>query len=82
MIVMEKALCAKFSSDPELRKLLKSTDGAVLIEASPHDLFWGAGRNGAGQNNLGCLLMKLRSRLLSGPNGSASRSTPLTASLP
>lgn len=61
---MQIALQAKFSTYPALRDLLLSTAGAVLMEASQNDLFWGAGRCGSGENMLGQLLMQLRSQFL------------------
>ena len=61
---METALQAKFCTYPGLRDLLLSTAGAVLVEASQNDLFWGAGRDGNGENKLGLLLMQLRSHFL------------------
>eukprot|EP00249_Psilotum_nudum_P007571 c20661_g1_i3 orf=333-2045(+) len=63
LAVMYSGLKTKFSSYPFLRSLLLSTSGHILIETSPHDLFWGAGREGEGLNHLGRLLMKLRSVL-------------------
>lgn len=48
----------------DLNSLLCSTVGFILVEASPHDLFWGGGREGEGLNYLGRLLMKLRSENL------------------
>jgi diaminohydroxyphosphoribosylaminopyrimidine deaminase / 5-amino-6-(5-phosphoribosylamino)uracil reductase len=44
--------------------MLRSTSGSILVEASPHDLFWGGGREGEGLNYLGRLLMQLRSEIL------------------
>jgi diaminohydroxyphosphoribosylaminopyrimidine deaminase/5-amino-6-(5-phosphoribosylamino)uracil reductase len=44
--------------------MLLSTAGSILVEASPHDLFWGGGREGEGLNYLGRLLMQLRSEIL------------------
>ncbi|MFS8030496.1 putative riboflavin biosynthesis protein RibD [Helianthus anomalus] len=41
--VMYKALKCKFSIYPHLNSMLLSTAGCVLVEASPHDLFWGGG---------------------------------------
>jgi diaminohydroxyphosphoribosylaminopyrimidine deaminase/5-amino-6-(5-phosphoribosylamino)uracil reductase len=64
MSAMERALRAKFSTYPVPRDLLLSTAGAVLVEASQNDLFWGAGRSGNGENKLGLLLMQLRSQFL------------------
>ncbi|ERN12804.1 hypothetical protein AMTR_s00043p00232340 [Amborella trichopoda] len=62
--VMYRALKCKFSTYPHLKSLLLSTVGSVLVEASPHDLFWGGGREGEGLNYLGCLLMQIRSEFL------------------
>ncbi|XP_020243908.1 riboflavin biosynthesis protein PYRR, chloroplastic isoform X1 [Asparagus officinalis] len=62
--VMYEALKCKFSTYPHLNAMLRSTAGSVLVEASPHDLFWGGGRDGEGLNYLGRLLMKLRSEIL------------------
>lgn len=62
--VMYRALKCKFSIYPHLNLMLLSTAGSVLVEASPHDLFWGGGREGEGLNYLGRLLMQLRSEFL------------------
>ncbi|KAA8536651.1 hypothetical protein F0562_029129 [Nyssa sinensis] len=62
--VMYRALKCKFSIYPHLNSMLLSTVGSVLVEASPHDLFWGGGREGEGLNYLGRLLMQLRSEFL------------------
>ena len=35
-----------------------------LVEAAPHDFFWGRGIDNSGSNHLGALLMKVRSQLL------------------
>ncbi|QCE12474.1 riboflavin biosynthesis protein PYRR, chloroplastic [Vigna unguiculata] len=75
--VMYEALKCKFSTYPHLKTLLLSTAGSVLVEASPHDLFWGGGRDGEGLNYLGRLLMKLRSEFL-GESSSSSETSSLT----
>ena len=62
--VMYRALKFKFTTYPYLSSMLLSSAGSVLVEASPHDLFWGGGRDGEGLNYLGRLLMQLRSELL------------------
>ncbi|MBA0555042.1 hypothetical protein Golob_014105 [Gossypium lobatum] len=72
--VMYRALKCKFSIYPHLNSMLLSTAGSVLVEASPHDLFWGGGRDGGGLNYLGRLLMKLRSEFL-GESSAASENT-------
>ena len=58
--VMEKAVRAKFQQNPELRALLLATGESEIVEDSAHDLFWGMGRNGQGENQMGRLLMKVR----------------------
>jgi ribA/ribD-fused uncharacterized protein len=60
--VMRHALQRKFA-DPALRRLLLSTGDRLLVEASPHDKYWGCGRDGQGRNRLGVLLMELREEL-------------------
>ena len=39
------------------------TVAAAIVEASPHDAYWGGGRDGKGSNHLGRLLMELRADL-------------------
>ncbi|KAK4791033.1 hypothetical protein SAY86_031446 [Trapa natans] len=76
--VMYRALKCKFSIYPHLNSMLLSTVGSVLVEASPHDLFWGGGREGEGLNYLGRLLMQLRSEFL-GEYYKSGESTILSA---
>jgi ribA/ribD-fused uncharacterized protein len=40
---MSKALHAKFSQHPELRKELLDTGDKVIGEANPRDTYWGIG---------------------------------------
>jgi len=60
--VMEEILRDKFS-DPHLKNKLLSTEDKILYEGNWwHDDFWGVDdKTGKGQNNLGKLLMKIRS---------------------
>lgn len=78
--VMRSALQQKFSQHAGPRTLLLSTvegasgveeanGGLQLVENSPHDLFWGCGRDGTGQNMLGQLLQETRSALLEADAG-------------
>ncbi|XP_059076763.1 riboflavin biosynthesis protein PYRR, chloroplastic isoform X2 [Cryptomeria japonica] len=69
--VMYRALKCKFSMYPHLSSLLVSTAGSILVEASPHDLFWGGGQEGEGLNHLGRLLMRIRAELLEDDSGSS-----------
>lgn len=71
--VMYRALKCKFSTYPYLTSMLLSTAGSVLVEASPHDLFWGGGRDGEGLNYLGRLLMQLRSEFLADSASNATK---------
>lgn len=61
----------KFSQNPELKKYLKSTGNAILVETSPYDTVWGIGMSAdndninipeswKGQNLLGFALMQVR----------------------
>lgn len=64
--VMRAALLAKFTQHEGPRELLMSTARprpAAIVEASPHDAYWGGGRDGKGSNHLGRLLMELRADL-------------------
>ena len=57
--VMYKALLAKFSNSILAEKLI-STGTNMIVESSPEDSYWGAGRDGKGQNRLGEILMHVR----------------------
>lgn len=62
ILVMLECLIEKFK-DPELAKSLLNTGEAELIEGNTwNDTFWGVCR-GNGKNNLGKLLMDVRTRL-------------------
>ncbi|MEK6967107.1 MAG: NADAR family protein [Nanoarchaeota archaeon] len=60
--VMRLAVAVKFSSHSDLEQKLLSTGDAHIIEAAPHDFYWGEG-NGSGKNMLGKILMEVRSAL-------------------
>ena len=57
--VMLQALRFKFEVQ-KLRSLLLGTGDRMLVERSPYDYFWGAGKDGSGKNRLGELLMLVR----------------------
>jgi ribA/ribD-fused uncharacterized protein len=61
--VMETALIAKFTQNPPLQELLKSTGDAYLQEKSSSDNYWAAGPSGCGKNKMGHLLMKIRTQI-------------------
>jgi ribA/ribD-fused uncharacterized protein len=61
--VMEDLLRSKFSLDNRLAEQLIATGSEELVEGNTwNDRCWGV-CNGAGQNNLGILLMKIRREL-------------------
>lgn len=53
----------KYSYNKDLKDILLSTGDAFLFEDSPYDYLWGVGKNGAGQNLLGRVLMEVRQYL-------------------
>ncbi len=80
--VMYKGLYHKFTQYSNLKKLLLETGNRKLVEDSPHDSYWGIGRDGRGLNQLGNLLMNLRGALRSqrvstDGNQSSTRYEPL-----
>ena len=61
---MIKAVRAKFNQHQNLKNMLLSTSGKVLVEdAGARDAFYGAGANGMGCNYLGQILMMVRREL-------------------
>ena len=60
--VMERALVAKFTQNPELKKQLLETGDAYLVEHTKNDAYWGDGLGG-GENMLGRLLCKVRDEM-------------------
>ena len=71
---MKKGLQAKFDQNEHLATFLKDTGATKLVEANPHDKYWGVGlslRNTAiwdstkweGSNNLGSLLEDIRNNI-------------------
>jgi diaminohydroxyphosphoribosylaminopyrimidine deaminase / 5-amino-6-(5-phosphoribosylamino)uracil reductase len=77
---MHAGLRVKFATHAGPRELLLSTAaggdlaghidiGAVVVEAAPHDYFWGRGVDGNGQNMLGKLLMTIREELMEASEG-------------
>ena len=61
--IMRTAVFHKFYSSNELKKLLISTENAVLIEHTNRDNYWGDGGNNTGKNMLGIILMETRTLL-------------------
>ena len=61
--VMESILRAKLDQHGEVRDALVKSGDEEIAENSPIDSFWGRGKNGNGENQLGKLWMKIRSEL-------------------
>lgn len=61
--VMYRAVLRKFETHHHLRDLLLGTGEEEIVENSPHDYYWGCGKDGSGQNMLGQILMRVRSML-------------------
>lgn len=56
-------LCLQKFQNPELKQKLLDTGDAILIEGNTwNDTFWGI-CNGVGENNLGKILMRIRSEI-------------------
>ncbi|CAK0784832.1 hypothetical protein CVIRNUC_008037 [Coccomyxa viridis] len=86
LAVMHAALKAKFTQHEGPRALLLSTaslglSGRALdlVEASPHDFFWGRGVDGSGFNHLGILLMSVREELLQAEQQQPQQAAPSAA---
>lgn len=59
-IVMKQAVYTKFITNSELSKRLIETGNSILIENNHNDTYWGGGKDGKGENNLGKILMDVR----------------------
>jgi ribA/ribD-fused uncharacterized protein len=64
--IMRRADHAKYTQNADLCGRLLATGTASLVEDSPHDGFWGTGRDGAGLNWAGRILMEVREELQTG----------------
>ncbi|PQO41192.1 NADAR family protein [Blastopirellula marina] len=65
--IMRTAVRAKFLAHPTLQDLMLETGDETLVEAADGDYFWGAGKDGSGQNWLGKILMEVRDELRESP---------------
>ncbi len=61
--IMRQAVLCKFRAHADIRAILLDTGDEVIIEAAPHDYYWGCGTDGSGQNKLGLILMETRTIL-------------------
>lgn len=61
--IMRRADLAKFTQHPDLAASLRATGGKELVEDAPSEPYWGIGRDGAGLNWAGRVLMEIREAL-------------------
>jgi ribA/ribD-fused uncharacterized protein len=61
--VMYRAVRRKFELHPALKAMLLATGNEDLAEANPADSYWGVGRDGAGLNKLGQIMVRVRAEL-------------------
>jgi ribA/ribD-fused uncharacterized protein len=64
--VMYRVVRRKFELHAELRDLLLATGDDDIVEAVPHDYYWGVGADGTGQNRLGRIIERIRAELRAG----------------
>jgi len=58
--VMWRAVLTKFVTHQDIQTVLLNTGDELLVEDSPRDYYWGCGKDGTGQNELGKMLMRVR----------------------
>jgi len=64
--VMREVVRAKFNQHDDIRRISLSTGGAMIVEHTENDSYWGDGGDGSGQNMLGRILMEIREELKRG----------------
>jgi ribA/ribD-fused uncharacterized protein len=64
--VMLRAVRQKFTQHADIRAILLGTGDAEIVENAPGDWYWGCGKDGAGRNQLGLTLMRVRQELRAG----------------
>lgn len=62
--IMYRAIWQKFSVHHNIQQVLLDTLNVEIVEDSPVDYFWGCGIDRSGQNQLGRILMRVRSQLI------------------
>ncbi|MEP7120655.1 MAG: NADAR family protein [Byssovorax sp.] len=65
--VMRRAVRCKLETHPALLAKILATGDEEIVEASPIDFYWGAGKDGSGKNRLGQILMETRAALRAAP---------------
>ena len=62
--IMTELVRAKVSQNEDVEECLRKTGSKQIIENSPWDTFWGIGKDGDGQNQMGKILMQVRTELV------------------
>jgi ribA/ribD-fused uncharacterized protein len=60
---MAKAVLTKFLSHLDIQTVLLATGDRLIVENSPTDYYWGCGLDRTGQNQLGKILMQVRTAI-------------------
>lgn len=63
--LMEKIFRAKLAQHKDVEAVLRETVGRELLKVYDTDYYWGTGRDGSGENQMGKIWMKLRKELKS-----------------
>lgn len=61
--IMFELVSAKVAQHQDVREMLIATNGKAIVENSPVDSFWGCGKDGKGENQMGKILMRVRQGL-------------------
>lgn len=61
--IMLRAVSCKFQIHLDIRAILLGTGDEEIVENAPSDYYWGCGKDGTGQNQLGLTLMQVRDTL-------------------
>jgi len=62
--VMKELVLAKYEQNKDVQHNLAKTGTRRIIENSPWDSYWGAGKDGKGKNMMGAIWMELRDEKL------------------
>lgn len=62
--VLYEIVREKVKQHAEVKKALLSTENEEIVEDNPNNSFWGNGEDGKGENQMGKILMRIRSELV------------------
>lgn len=61
--ILHEIIQAKVEQHEEVKQALLATSEEEIIEENPNNSFWGNGKDGKGQNQMGKILMRIREDL-------------------